>query len=294
MPQIIIATGNTCYGKLARTGDGLAPFAEAGTDVLTLQELRDPEADTFTNQLDRYNFTLVHAVGTAGLAMAINKDSAFAYDTGSIHHEPFRTMRPRERQLYDSQSRLVGQFPERGLVAARFLLDETAITTATTHPYPPTRTRSRNNQVRFIGRHLGEPRYDGNLVVTGDWNHWPAARSSDLRMRQEAGLIAADIGAQQTWSFRNMEKMQYVARGVSMLRYPTPGNIRSLGDRYLDAFGGQLDAILYRGPGLQCLNTVVTPIDSDHRAVIATFQIDTRSRSSANPMRSPQSKLRPS
>src|SRR5688572_23448294 len=255
MPKITVATANTCYGRLARTADGLAPFAEANVDILTLQELRDPEADAFTNQLDRYNFTLVHAAGTAGLAMAVSKESALMCDPGSIHSEAFRSMRPWERRLYDNQSRLVGQFPERGLIAARFLLDELAVTVATTHPFPPTRTRSRNKQVRLIGRHLATPLYDENLVATGDWNHWPAAQAGDLIMRQEAGLSVADIGTQQTWSFRNTGKMQYVARGVSMLRYPTPANLRSLGDKYLDTFGGQLDAILYRGPGISPLKT---------------------------------------
>ncbi len=273
MPKIIIATGNTCYGRTARAADGLEPFAEAGTDVLTLQELRDPEADTFTTQLDRYNFTLIHAVGTAGLAVALSRDSIFSCELGSIHHESFRSMRPWERRLYNGQSRLVGQFPERGLVAARFLSDEADLTVATTHPFPPTRTRARNNQVRYIGEHLTNPRYAGNLVVTGDWNHWPTAQVADLLMRQEAGLSLADIGEQQTWSFRNMGKMQYVARGVSMLRYPTLQNIRSFGDEYLDAFGGQLDAILYRGPGISHIKTVVVPIQSDHRGIISTFDV---------------------
>lgn len=273
MPKITIATANTCYGRLARAADGLAPFAEANVDILTLQELRDPEADAFANQLDRYNFALVHAAGTAGLAMVINKKSALLHDPESVHHEVLRNMRPWERRLYDGQSRLVGQFPERGLIAARFLLDESAVTVATTHPFPPTRTRSRNNQVRLIGQHLTDPRYDENLVVTGDWNHWPAAQPGDIRMRQETGLSVADIGAQQTWSFRNMGKMQYVARGVSMLRYPTPRNIRSLGDRYLDKFGGQLDAVLYRGPGIKPLKTEVVPIQSDHRGLISTFEV---------------------
>jgi hypothetical protein len=150
MSKITIATGNTCYGRLARAADGLVPFAEANTDVITLQELRDPEADTFTTQLDRFNYTLVHAAGTAGLAMAVRSDSELRLESASLRHEAFRQMRPWERRLYENGSRLVGQFPERGMIAACFLIDQIAVDIATAHPDPPTRTRSRNRQVRQI------------------------------------------------------------------------------------------------------------------------------------------------
>jgi endonuclease/exonuclease/phosphatase (EEP) superfamily protein YafD len=92
-------------------------------------------------------------------------------------------------------------------------------------------------------------------------------------MRQEAGLVTADIGTQQTWGFRGLEKMEKLARCVSMTRYPTPGNIRSLGDKHLDSFGGQLDAVLYRGSNIRLLSTRVVPIQSDHRGIITTFEV---------------------
>lgn len=272
MPKIILATANTHYGRMARTQDGFSPLAEAHADILTLQEIRDPEADAFTTQLDRSGFRLVHAAGACGLAMAVRTDTQLSLVPGSERKEVLKEVSPLEGRLHNRGSRLVGQFPERGMIAARFLLQDASLTIGTVHPTPPARPYARRMQILGAGTALAEPYYQGNLIVAGDWNHYPAARPADVAMRRHAGLSVADIGSEATWGFRGI-RHEWAARAVSMVTRPTLQNLTSWGDVYLDDFDAQLDAVLYRGDTLRCLGAEVVRVESDHRAIVASFSI---------------------
>lgn len=288
MPEFTLATANTYYGRMARAADGLQPFATRNVDVVTLQEVRDPENDTFQTNLERFNYRLVHAAPASGLAIAVRKDSHVKPVPNASRTDLLRTMRPFERRLYECGSRVVGQFPERGLIAARFVIgqsdldqsgghfpsekgqDEVVIGTA--HPLPPSRLRARKTQVRGIGQLLHDTYFADSVVVTGDWNHYPAPYLSDLAMRHAARLQTVDIGKAPTWNFHG-GPTEWAGRLVSMACYPTSDNLSTFGRTRLEKFGGQLDAVLYRGGDLQQIGAEVVPIDSDHRAIVASFLV---------------------
>ncbi|HEV7454438.1 MAG TPA: endonuclease/exonuclease/phosphatase family protein [Candidatus Saccharimonadales bacterium] len=269
MSEIILATANTHFGRMTRSVDGLQPIAHA--DILTLQEQRDPEADKLQVQLDRNDFTLVHAAGRYGLAMAIRTGSSLAVVPGSQRQEMLKGMNGVERRLKKRGSRLAGNLPERGIIAVQFIAPEGPLSIATAHPLPPLRRRSRNTQIGRVGLALADPYYNGNLIVAGDWNHYPAARLADIAMRQSAQLSTVDIGSEPTWGFRGLHQ-EWAARAVSMVAHPSRENLSNRGEQYLDSYDGQLDAVLYRGD-LQCTGAEVVSIESDHRAIVATFEL---------------------
>jgi endonuclease/exonuclease/phosphatase (EEP) superfamily protein YafD len=275
MPKFKMATANTHYGRMIRSNEGLDPLAEAEADIIALQEIRDPESDIFAARLERHGYKLVHAVGISGLALAMREGVGLQHIPSTEHTQALRAIRPFEQRLYDKGSRLVGQFPGRSMIAAKFMVENETLCVATAHPVPPSRPRQRRVQVNRVGEVLTDSYYDGNLIVAGDWNHFPAARPTDIAMRNNAGLKVADIGSTTTWGFRG-QSMESTARVVSMLTHPGLENLATRGDACLDTFDAQLDAILYRGDTLRCLGAEVMEIASDHKAIVASFSTDGR------------------
>jgi endonuclease/exonuclease/phosphatase (EEP) superfamily protein YafD len=85
-------------------------------------------------------------------------------------------------------------------------------------------------------------------------NHWPRPKKADLAFRRTAGLTAVDLSNEITWPSRRTDAAD--------------GRLR----RFVS---GQLDDILYRGSGIEFVHREVVDVPSDHRAVVATFAIDT-------------------
>ena len=251
--RLVVATVNTYLGRTVRTVGGLAPLARA--DVILLQELYSPAAYGVETSLESVGFELVAAEGHSGLGIAVRSDSAYRYSGDPVRSTVLERAGTVERVLLSGFARERLEYCDLGVLAAHL---ETRgghrLVVATTHLPVVTAFRQR---ARFLSRlplELADPYYDGLLVLTGDMNHWPGPKKSDLAFRRRSGLTAVDLGKEITWPARK-------------------GN--GAGGAVNRVVGGQLDDVLYRPGAMHCVQREVIDVASDHRAVLATFTIST-------------------
>jgi endonuclease/exonuclease/phosphatase (EEP) superfamily protein YafD len=256
--NIIVASANTHESRMLRHPDGLSPFTAKAADVLLLQEVLGMEENEVSNRLGADNFELVHCVPALGLAIAISKDSGARVeqemtDTTILH----RTTRL-ERVLKFSQASY--RLRERGMLGARLKFGpDTELTVATTHPIIFIRSISRGRQVTAMGNALCRPFYDTErLIVGGDMNHYPGPRKVDIKAQHQAHLDRVTLDA-PSWCIEG-SRHEWIARLGSFAT-----------GKALNSFDAELDAILYRGV-IPIASTVVD-ICSDHKAIIAEFQV---------------------
>jgi endonuclease/exonuclease/phosphatase family metal-dependent hydrolase len=251
---LVVATVNTYFGRAVIRDQGLA--ALAGADVLLMQELFSPTSYGLEPSLRRQGFELVAAAGHFGLGIALRSDSAFVYTGTPVRSTVLQQIGSTERKLmarFANQS----EYSDLGVLAAHFDTPEGhRLTVATTHLPVVTSFRQRARFLAELPAELADAFYDGLLVLTGDMNHYPGPRRTDLAFRRAAGLSAVDLGDEITWPSR---RTSYV------------------GSRLTRRLGGRLDDILYRGSGLEFTHKQVVDVPSDHRAVVATFTIITGS-----------------
>ena len=111
---------------------------------------------------------------------------------------------------------------------------------ATLHPVPPIRPLARTKQVKAMDHVLENFVGSDRLVIGADFNHYPNPREVDIMVREKNGLIPVDLGGKATFPYRRR---------------------------------AQLDDMLYRGKGIEEINTQVVDVKSDHRAIITTFSL---------------------
>ncbi|MEO7754600.1 MAG: endonuclease/exonuclease/phosphatase family protein [Terracoccus sp.] len=246
--RLTVATANTCSGGLLRATDGLAPFADAGADVIGLQEVFGLGVDEVEQALAASGYVLTGHHLAAGLAIA---------------HHPTRLLalgaaRPTTLKSAGPLLRVSNHWHERGLLRARFEIGGRTFTFATAHLIVFARAVARSRQVAALGRALAEDGPAEPLVVTGDMNHYPGPGRRDRTMHDAAGLTAAVLPG-PTWRVAGSPH-EWLARAGS----------RASG-RALERFDGELDAVLHRD--LALVDTTLLEIASDHRGVVCRFEL---------------------
>lgn len=241
-----VATANTQMGRAIRESGGLKPLA--GVDALLLQEVkmeRDELAEKLSSDI---GMTLGHYDKEYALAIAIDPRH-------SLKHQYEETLQPRGRagRLIQSAEGLMDttsfRLRARGLLAVTLeTTSSNRATVAAVHPTVQPKLLSRNKQVRAIPSAVSG--IDTPLVVAGDMNHWPGPHKVDRQMYEDSGLTPVEIKG-STFDF-------------NQTRYAWLGRI---------LLSTQLDAMLYRGQGLEPIATELVDIPSDHRAVITTFEL---------------------
>lgn len=262
--NVTVATANEQFGRMIREPGGFDAIQHA--DVLLLQEALDAP-DRTEEYLRCGGFTLAHREPELGLAIAVGMDGPFYPVHASqrtIELSPAISDKGGQRE-----SVFAKRFRARGLIGVKLFnaFYNTEITVATAHPVVPVRFAARAKQIRAMGRALQDSYFAGPLILGGDMNHYPAPRAVDYDVAEAAGMERVDIGSAATWKMEgsNSERLGRVAAFVTRKR---------LGD-----FDGQLDALLYRGDGMTVQDASVEEIESDHRAIIATFSIPSMPRS---------------
>lgn len=257
--QITIATANTHFGDVIRVDRGLDPLKKLKPDILLLQEVINPTAE-LKRQLGKANYTLVHTAGEFGLAMALRVDSGLR-----IASEPARTIKLQqmaaiERNLAQRFAKRPHGMNEHGMQTVKFKTkDGHLITAVNTRVTVPSNHIARRRQVAKIGKELEGAYYTGLLILGGDMNHFPGPQQIDKDMYRKAGLRQVDLSNEPTWRARNSKLYRAIARVRR----------QSLEDLY-----AQLDALLYRGEELELDHVEVVDTVSDHRAIIARFQLN--------------------
>lgn len=250
--QITVATANTFFGKAIQAESGLKELSQA--DVLLLQELYSPTAYGLEASLDKQGFDLIAAGGHFGLGIALRQDSKIKYIEGTVRESVLQKLGGFGLTLTKKYARHHIEFTDRGIIAAQFVTQGGAkLTLASTHLPVVTAPRKRALFLKQLAAELEEPYYKGDgLILAGDMNHYPKAKRVDLDFRRQANLQAVDIGNDFTWPSKNTG---YLESKLNKL------------------YCGQFDDILYRGDDIQLFDHEVIDIESDHRAIIATFNL---------------------
>lgn len=252
-----VATANTHEGRMLRDADGLAPFTDGGVDTLLMQEVLGVDQPDLEARLLQDNYTLAHFDRPSGLAIAVNRDSAFQTQEGSERTEVLQAAEKIGEVARRLNIDMANRLRQRGLIAVKLASAESTVTVATTHPIVFVRALARAKQVGAIGEVLDDEYYrDDPLVVGGDMNHYPGPRKVDLRMHAATGLTAVEFD-EATWRIAGSRHHWLAAIGSRVT------------GREIDSFDAELDAILYRG--LVAGKNSVVDITSDHRAAISDF-----------------------
>lgn len=261
LSKLTVTTANTHWGRMLYTSGGLEPVAK--TDVLLLQEVTEPEKHNLEGRLRSLGFEIVHLASRFGLVIAIRTGAGLKFMPNSAQEHLLQKMRPVEQKLVEFVAKH-SSIRERGLIAAKFIMTSGRhITIANTHPTTPValRPRDRAIQISRLSKILGNPYYDGVLILAGDMNHYPKPKRVDEIMRTKARLVRVDIGTEPTWYARGSKQEKWLKIPARLLR------------RSIDDFNGQHDAVLYRGEGMQPTSVEVMDIPSDHRAVSVEFTL---------------------
>ncbi|HEX4662356.1 MAG TPA: endonuclease/exonuclease/phosphatase family protein [Candidatus Saccharimonadales bacterium] len=258
-----LATANTHFADMIRASDGLKPLQ--GVDILTFQEVIDREGYNLEAILAQAGFTLIHVATRFGLAIAIRSNLKLKFVPGSMREYRLQKMGLVERRLVQRSAKpsQPQQYTERGLIAAKFVMQNgQELIVATTHPVVPIMPHARRAQIIRIGQLLDESYFDGQLILSGDMNHYPKPRPIDKKMRHEARLLAVDLNNEPTWYARGSKQEKYLQLVAYLQR------------RQIEDFNGQHDTILYRGGKIKPVSVKVADIVSDHRAIIARFSLE--------------------
>jgi endonuclease/exonuclease/phosphatase family metal-dependent hydrolase len=253
--RVEVATLNFELCK-ALSMDGLQKVMDA--DILLCQEITKFPA----GQLWEAGFDLVDYMPKAGLAIAKRRGSGLELVPGAMDRQhTLQQMGKRETALVAGRTGRGNPFRERGIQIVPFRTrNGRTFTVANTHPSPPIVESDRKRQIRQMPGLL--KKVIGPLVFGGDFNQYGRRKIADEQMRSDAGVSKVDIGDTHTWDpspdsgegrvFGRMAKL----RGVP-----------------IEEYGGQLDALYYRG-GVRLVDADVVPVkQSDHDAITATFTL---------------------
>lgn len=214
-----------------------------------------PERDNIEDRLAREtDLRLIHSAGGYGLAIAARKD----FD---IKSKSQTTLQERSR-LFNAVCNIGGEnsmtayrLRARGMLQATLTTpDGYVFTAATTHPTVPVKPYTRTKQIKRLGEELEN--IDGPFIIGGDMNHWPGPRVADLRMCELAGLQRTDLQGETTYRIEDSNH-SWIGR-IAFVR---------------SRAAGELDALLYKGDSLAIIGSRVIDIASDHRAIIANFEL---------------------
>jgi endonuclease/exonuclease/phosphatase (EEP) superfamily protein YafD len=251
--DLVVATVNTYLGRAVIEERGLDAVADA--DVLLMQELFNPTAYRLESSLRQLGFEVIAAVGHFGLGIALRSTSSFVNTGNPVRSTVLEQAGSIERAAIARFAKQQLEYSDLGVLAAQLESPEgRRLTVATTHLPVVTSFRQRARFLAKLPLELADPYYDELLVLTGDMNHWPGPKKADLAFRRAAALTPVDLNNAITWPSR---KTSNLGRQLNRL------------------FGGQLDDILYRGPGLEAAHNEVVDVASDHRAIVATFSVVT-------------------
>ncbi len=249
--QITVATANTFFGRTVRAYDGFKPFTNA--DILLLQEVYTPIVDSLKQHLQQAGFDLIHAGGHFGLAMALRSSNGVSLMPGTVRESVLQHVSKFGIALAKHYSRQKLEYSDRGVLAATFVTaGGIKFTIATTHLPVMTAPRKRAQFLIRLADELRNPYYNDPLILTGDMNHYPGPRSVDHAFWKIANMVAVDMQGKPTWPSKSTGALE-----------------RKLGRFY----AGQLDNVLYRGQGIESVDTQVIDVISDHRAVFANFRL---------------------
>ncbi len=202
-------------------------------DVLLLSEVKT-KRDKLVEKLQNNGFQLA-CTDNLDLAIAI-KEGYKVLDTNQ-----YALTRNGFLKRFFARSRLGRLFGARYMLTAKIESPTGEVfETATLHPVTKPLNRARRNQVRAMGAAIETFADDTPLVIGADFNHRPGPEKTDIRVREQNNLSSVGLGGKETFIYR--------------LR-------------------GQLDDMLYRGKGIKPINTRVIDIQSDHRAIITTFNL---------------------
>jgi hypothetical protein len=236
--NITIATANAQRGNMIRDPKGLDPFNKV--DVLLLSEVYQ-KRDNLKQKLDAAGFDLV-ASDELDLAIAVRRDKGFSV----VSTEKFPLIKggPIKRFFARSRMRKLRLLGERNMLVTKLkTANGEEFDVATLHTATPFRPFARSAQIKEMGKIVNNLPNNDRLILGADFNHFPSPRKSDIMVRTQTGLRPIIMGRTRTFT-----------RG----------------------FGGQLDDMLYRGEGIQPLNTNVIDVESDHHAIITTFALENR------------------
>jgi endonuclease/exonuclease/phosphatase family metal-dependent hydrolase len=253
--KIEVATLNFELSK-ALSLDGLKQVMNA--DILLCQEITRFPAEP----LWEAGFDLVDFMPEAGLAVAKRKDSKLERVPGPRDSHTLQKMGKRETALVSSRTGFGNPFRERGIQIVSFMTNGgQRLTVANTHPSPPILEADRKRQVRQIPKLL--EKVVGPLVLGGDFNHYGKAMAVDEQIQRHAGVSKVDIGSTYTWM-----PSRDSAEGKIL------GLIARLQGVPVQEYGGQLDAMYYRGEGLTLIESSVVQVkQTDHDAIVAAFTL---------------------
>ena len=265
MSTLTVASANTHYGRMMGEPGGFAGIQHA--DVFLLQETHHTSEQARRN-LSKAGFVIAHEAPDMGLTIAVNQDSGFQPVDGSVRVSTFTAPSLIAGLLRERLGEgLADRFRPRGMIALKLSNKGVAcgphkeVTVATTHPVVPVRFRARGAQVHAMGHALADDYFAGPLVVGGDMNHYPSPRRTDRKMAQTAGLSRVSLGQEPTWRIVGSNSERLGRALAYMLHMET-----------VTDFDAQLDAVLYRG-GLELRTSSVEDIASDHRAIVAEFEV---------------------
>jgi endonuclease/exonuclease/phosphatase family metal-dependent hydrolase len=258
MALLTVATANTCSGELLRAADGLAPFREAGVQVIGLQEVFGLDEPSVAAALRTSGYRLAHLHGPGGLAIAHDPDT-----TNVDPNVLVTTLQPAGPLL-----RWSNHWHERAMLSASVALGAhqgepggQALTFSTAHLIVFARALARGRQVVRMRQAMQQDRLRrGPHIVTGDMNHYPGPMRTDLAMHVAGGFQRVPL-EEPTWRISG-SKHEWLARVAATATH-----------RDLSAFDAQLDTVLARGLDLRASRVV--DIASDHRGVVCTFDLAT-------------------
>lgn len=264
--DISIATANTCFGRAVQTPNSLCPLSKV--DVLLLQELYSFNRAILKKQLLKIGFRIVCAAPEFGLVIALRIKSPLRYVPRSAQKHRLAKLGWLERIVIQRATRDpyaddYHVFLERGLLSAALQTpDGRRLTIATTHPTTPlaTQYRARYRQIVTLQSLLEQHYLKSPLILGGDMNHYPKPKKVDRTLHETLQLRPIDIGNEPTWRAQGSKQERLLSLVAFISRRP------------LNDYDGQHDIILYREKYFTSINTDVRDIDSDHRAVIATFR----------------------
>ena len=216
--------------------------AMAGSDLILMQEVLTIDPLTIQNNIGEIGLTLAAFNPSAGLAIAISERFTQLNSGYQLLQQ--------KGQLSQAASRfgIQNRFRERGLLSSTLqdTVTNQEISASTAHPIVCVRPYARHKQIEAMSEHL-QKQAIGASILGADMNHYPRANKVDIAMARRNRLIPVS---------NTDPTCLLVDTHHSWLRY--------LG--FPDA---RLDTMLHRG--LAETSSEVVTIDSDHKAIRATF-----------------------
>jgi exonuclease III len=266
--EFVVATANTKLGHMVRVGGGLEPVADV--DVLLLQEVHADRDDLESRLLAETDLELAISAGGLGLAIAVSRNLPVTTTDESKFIERGRFSRFAVCHLGE-ENIAAFRMRARGVLSATVELDDKVVEFMSAHApvafYPPGR-RLYNKKFADMMNHSS---FDHPIVVGGDWNSWPRANKHDKAARHNASLTEVDLQGQITFS---TEGTIFENISTRIQRLSRLAEISGIDPAYF-SWDGELDALLYRDPegSLRVLHSELVDTASDHKAIIATFEL---------------------